>query len=58
MTSYILILFVGGFQFGGATTAEFSSLEACRNAMSVVEGRFGTFTLDVATVCVPKELEE
>lgn len=58
MITYILIVFVGGFQSGGVTTAEFSSLEACRNAMSVAEGRFGTVTLDVSTVCVPKELEE
>lgn len=58
MTTYILILFVAGYQNGGATTAEFSSLEACRNAMSVVEGRFERRMLEVMTVCVPKELEE
>lgn len=58
MTTYILILFVSGYQNGGAATAEFSSMEACRNAMSVVEGRFERRMLEVMTVCVPKELEE
>lgn len=58
MAIYILIVFVGGFQSGGVTTAEFSSLEACRNAMSLVEGRFGTVTLDVSTVCVPRDFYE
>lgn len=58
MTPYILILYISGGYDGGPTTAEFSSLEACRNAMSVVEAKFDDPNLVVATVCVPKELEE
>jgi hypothetical protein len=58
MTPYILIIFVAFGHGGGPATAEFSSLEACGNAMSVVEAKFDDPTLVVATVCVPKELEE
>jgi len=58
MTTYIMILFISAYGKGGAVTVEFSSLEACRNAMSVVEGRFENFLVEAFAVCVPKELEE
>ena len=38
--------------------ADGGEVEACGNAMSVVEAKFDDPTLVVATVCVPKELEE
>lgn len=58
MTPYILILYISGGYDGGPTTAEFSSLEACRNAMSVVEGKFDSVFWDVKTFCVPKDFKE
>jgi len=56
MTTYILIMLVSFGHGVGPATAEFSSLEACRNAMSVVEAKFDDHLLAVATICVPKEL--
>ena len=57
MTPYILIMFVAFGHGGGPAMAEFYSLEACRNAMSVVEAKFDDPNWSVATICVPKGLE-
>lgn len=57
MTPYILIMFVAFAHGGGPAMAEFYSLEACRNAMSVVEAKFDDPNWSVATICVPKGLD-
>lgn len=56
MTTYILILIFAGYQQGGATSAEFTTMDACRNAMSMVEAKVEGLTRTVYAVCVPKGL--
>ncbi len=52
MGTYILIIMVvTGFGLT-TSTATFQNLDACRNAMSVVEGSFDTTGIAVRTVCV------
>jgi hypothetical protein len=53
MTNYILIFVI--MASNGVTTSSagpFQNLDACRNAMSVVEGRFDGFLREVFTACV------
>jgi hypothetical protein len=53
MTTYILIILT--MTTAGVTTSSagpFQNLDACRKAMTVVEGRFDGFGMSVTTVCV------
>lgn len=53
MTTYILIIMVtAGYGVTTSSAGPFQNLEACRKAMTVVEGRFYNFLRDVTTVCV------
>lgn len=53
MTTYFLII-VAVFGHGVTTSSAgpFQNLDACRKAMTVVEGRFDGFGMSVTTVCV------
>ena len=53
MTAYFLIIMVvAGYGVTTSSAGPFQNLDACRKAMTVVEGRFNTFMNDVTTVCV------
>ena len=52
MTTYILIIMITTTQGVTTSTATFQNLDACRNAMSVVEGRFDIYGTTAKAVCV------
>lgn len=52
MATYILIIMVLMGTGITTSTATFHTLDACRNAMSVVEGRFDVFGTTAMAVCV------
>ena len=52
MGTYILIIMVVMGNGVSTSTATFHNLDACRNAMSVVEGRFDVFGTSAMAVCV------
>lgn len=52
MTTYILIIMVIMGTGITTSTATFQTLDACRNAMSVVEAQFDMFGTTAKAVCV------
>jgi hypothetical protein len=52
MATYILIIMIVTNSGVTTSSATFQNMDACRNAMSVVEGRFDGFLREVFTVCV------
>ena len=52
MTTYILIIMIVMGNGVSTSTATFQNLDACRNAMSVVEGRFDIYGTTAMAVCV------
>jgi len=52
MTTYILIVMIMTVYGVTTSTATFQNLDACRNAMSVVEGRFDIYGTTAMAVCV------
>lgn len=52
--NWIMIIFISGYSNGGATTADFASLEACEKAKVAVEKTLNGGLKAVYAVCVNK----
>lgn len=52
--NWIMIIFISGYSNGGATTADFASLEACEKAKVAVEKTFDRDVGGTTSLCVHK----
>lgn len=52
MTYFLIIMIITSGGTATSSTGPFQNLDACRKAMTVVEGRFDGLLRDVTTVCV------